>query len=363
MAGLVRRWWRQSDHFDWISWYLNTRGVLVLWRVLIAGVCAVLAVLPVALLASSPQHPNVVARIVSPLASVIGAMLALLWLTRWPTRRQSILFSVVSNACVAAACLVQGDPRAGLLGCTAFAVLGGYIALFHTAGYMLFNFAVATAATLLLAARLARIDDIVQAACAFTIIFMLNVAFPFAVQSLVHALGIDVRRSDRDPLTRLLNRRAFYQALRAMVGRQREWDSYLGVAMIDLDRFKRLNDTLGHAAGDQALAAVGSALRANCRATSAIGRTGGEEFLVADTFGGPDLSMMAERIRQAIAEIPYPITASIGTASAALAEIRQAFEPWLIDRLVQSADLAMYEAKRAGGNQIRSAPLQHSDQR
>jgi PleD family two-component response regulator len=79
--------------------------------------------------------------------------------------------------------------------------------------------------------------------------------------------------------------------------------------------------------------------------------------------GRPDLSTMAERIRQAIAEIPYPITASIGTASAVLAEIRQALEPGLIDRLVQSADLAMYSAKHAGGNQIRSAPLQLSDQR
>jgi diguanylate cyclase (GGDEF)-like protein len=361
MTALVLRWWQQSDHFYWISRYLDVRGALVLWRVLIAVVCAVLAVLavlPVALLADSSQRHVAVEVIVSLVLGAVGVVLALLWLIRWPTRTQSILFSVFSTACVAAACLVQADPHAGLLGCTAFAVLGGYIALFHTAGYMLFNFVVAIGTTLILAARLAHIDGVVRAACPFTIVAMLNVAFPFAVQSLVHALGIDLRRANLDPLTGLLGRRAFYQAAHGLLSRLRESDIVLGVAVIDLDKFKQLNDAFGHRTGDQALAEVGTALRRTCRHTSVIGRTGGEEFVVADTFSTADLSNMAERIRQAVSALPYPVTASIGTASTTLSEVAGAEARRLIEHLIHAADEAMYEAKRSGGNQIRSAPPQ-----
>jgi diguanylate cyclase len=358
VAASARRWWRQPDHFEWLSWYLNGRGVRLASKVLIAAVCLVLAGVQVALLASSARpHGEVPASVVSPLLGTVGAVLALLWLTRWPTRRQSIVFAVVSNICIATACLVQGDPQAGLLGCTAFAILAGYIAFFHTAGYMLFNFAVANATTLVLAARLAHIHDVVQAACAFVLIFMLNVAFPSAVQLLVQALVIDVRRSSLDALTGLLNRRTFYQGAHALLARVGESHAYLGVVMIDLDQFKKLNDTLGHAAGDQALVHVGDVLRRNCRVTSVIGRAGGEEFVVADTFRSPDLSSLAERLRHAIAAIQYPITASVGTASMALDQAAQHSGRTVIDRLVKHADSAMYEAKRSGGNQFRSAQL------
>jgi hypothetical protein len=68
--------------------------------------------------------------VVAPIASGFGVIVALFWLIRWPTRGQSVLFSLTGSVCIAAACLVQGDPRLGLLGCGAFAVLGGYIAFF-----------------------------------------------------------------------------------------------------------------------------------------------------------------------------------------------------------------------------------------
>jgi diguanylate cyclase (GGDEF)-like protein len=358
MAGFVRLWWQQPDHFHWISRYLNNRDMLLRWRILIAAVCVLLAALPIALLSDFSQRHIGLEWIISPLVGVVGIALALLWLTRWPTRTQSIVFAIVSTGCVAGACLVQADVHAGLLGCTSFAVLGGYIALFHTAGYMLFNFLVATCTTALLSLRLMHTDGVVRAACAFTIIAMLNVAFPFAVQSLVHALGIDLRRANLDPLTGLLGRRAFYQAALELLSRSREGDNVVGVAVIDLDKFKQLNDTSGHTAGDRALADVGNTLRRTCRHTSVIGRTGGEEFVVVDTFSTADLSNMAERIRDAIAELAHPITASIGTASATLRRISPDDGHRFIDRLIQTADEAMYAAKRTGGNKVQTAPLQ-----
>jgi len=131
--------------------------------------------------------------------------------------------------------------------------------------------------------------------------------------------------------------------------------------MIDLDNFKRINDTQGHSVGDKALVAVGGALRLACPPTSMIARLGGEEFVVADTYRTEDLHDTAEELRKAIAAIRFPVTASVGIASAPLNASFDPVERGLIDDLVDLADTVMYAAKRAGGNQSRFAQLGHAD--
>ncbi len=360
MNAMGRRW-HQSDHFDWLSLYLNTRGIRLIWRAMVAAVIASIAMVPVVVLVrpTVPHYPAAV--IVSPIASGFGVLVALFWLIRWPTRGQSVLFSLVGSVCIAAACLVQGDPRVGLLGCSAFAVLGGYIAFFHSARDMMINLSIAITTGAVLAVRLIRYYDTVVAGCGFLLVLALNVAFPFAVYWLVHALGSDLRHSSRDTLTGLLIRRAFYQSAYALLLRRREGPSYLGVAMIDLDNFKRLNDTHGHSTGDRALVAVGGALRLASSSTSLIARFGGEEFVVADTYRTNDLHGLAEQLRTAIAAIDYPVTASIGIATAPLAASFHPAQRELIDDLVDLADTAMYAAKRAGGNQSRATHIPHAD--
>ena len=357
----VGRRWQQTDHFDWLSLYLNTRGIGLRWRAMVAAVIASIAMVPVMVLGRAivPHYPAAV--VVAPIASGFGVIVALFWLIRWPTRGQSVLFSLTGSVCIAAACLVQGDPRLGLLGCSAFAVLGGYIAFFHSARDMMINLSIAISTGAVLAARLIRYYDIVGAGCAFLLVLVLNVAFPFAVHWLVRALGSDLRHSSRDTLTGLLIRRAFYQSAYGLLLRRREGRSYLSVAMIDLDNFKRLNDTHGHSIGDQALVAVGGALRLACPPTSLIARFGGEEFVVADTYRTDDLLDIAEQLRMAIAAIDFPVTASIGIATAPLAASFAPTERELIDDLVNLADTAMYAAKHAGGNQSRSAHIPHAD--
>jgi diguanylate cyclase (GGDEF)-like protein len=357
----VRRWWHQGDQFDWLTLYLNTRGIRLIWRAMIAAVIASIAVIPVLELISPtlPHYPA--ARIVAPIVSGFGVMVALSWLVHWPNRGQSVLFSLTGSACIAAACLVQGDPRLGLLGCSAFAVLGGYIALFHTTHEMVINFAIAMTTAAVLTARLIGYYDTVAAGCGFLLVLVINVAFQFAVQWLVHALGSDLQRSSRDTLTGLLTRRTFYQSTYSLLLRRREGPSYLGVAMIDLDNFKRLNDTYGHSTGDKALVAVGGALRLACPPTSMIARFGGEEFVIADTYRTGDLHDVAEQLRMAVAAVRYPITASVGIASALLGASFDPAERELTDDLVRLADTAMYAAKHAGGNQSRCTHVADSD--
>jgi diguanylate cyclase (GGDEF)-like protein len=357
----VGRGLRENDHFDWLALYLNTRGIRLIWRAMIAAVISLIATTPIVVLVrpTVPHYPATV--VVAPVTAGFGVIVAVFWLIRWPTRAQSVAFALTGSVCIAAACLAQGDPRLGLLGCSTFVVLGGYIGFFHTGRDMMINVAIAISTAALLAARLIPYYDIVLAGCAFLLLMVLNVALPFALHWLVHALGRDLRHSSRDTLTGLLIRRAFYQSAYALLLRRRERPSYLGVAMIDLDNFKRLNDTHGHYTGDQALVAVGGALRLACQHTSLIARFGGEEFVVADTYRTDDLNDIAEQLREAIAAIHYPVTASIGIATAPLAASFDPAERDLIDHLVNLADAAMYAAKHAGGNQSHSTHIPHAD--
>jgi diguanylate cyclase len=248
-VNVVGQWWRQGDQFDWLTLYLNTRGIRPIWRAMIAAVIVSIAVVPAVVLVrpTLPHYPAAV--VVAPAVSGFGVTVALLWLIRWPTRGQSVLYALTGSVCIAAACLAQGDPLAGLLGSGAFAVLGGYIAFFHTAPHMMINFSIAVTTAALLVERLIRYYDTVVAGCAFVLVLVLNVAFPFAVQWLVRSLASELQQSSRDALTGLLIRRAFYQSTYGLLLRRRQGPSYLGVAMIDLDNFKRLNDTHGHSTG------------------------------------------------------------------------------------------------------------------
>jgi diguanylate cyclase (GGDEF)-like protein len=202
------------------------------------------------------------------------------------------------------------------------------------------------------AIRLAASGEVLLAVSAYILVVGLNLAVPLAIQIVVHALGIDLLESDRDPLTGLLNRRAIEHAVVGMLISRRDADSCLAAAVIDLDQFKAINDTKGHAVGDATLRAVGEALRDNCGRAAVIGRIGGEEFIVADIATAANARAMGERLRVAIASAPLPVTASIGTAIVALCGVDSADFTELYNQLVAEADTAMYTAKRAGGNQV-----------
>ncbi len=160
-----------------------------------------------------------------------------------------------------------------------------------------------------------------------------------------------------DLVTGLRNRRYVTEFLSIELLRAARYKSPLSVLLLDLDYFKRVNDTHGHKAGDSVLHEVGARLRASLRGTDLAGRFGGEEFLVVlpqtDTAGACTLG---ERIRQAVAEAPFeigsgppiPVTVSIGAAS--LQDATQTAE-----QLVEAADAALYAAKDGGRDRVVAA--------
>ena len=94
----MREWWAQPDHYRWLSGYLGHRNVRVFTRYMMAAVVASLGAVPV-LIMWTPYGPNgLIGRAISALVIISCAVMATMWLTRWPNRRQSVVFVVVSNA-------------------------------------------------------------------------------------------------------------------------------------------------------------------------------------------------------------------------------------------------------------------------
>jgi diguanylate cyclase (GGDEF)-like protein len=173
-----------------------------------------------------------------------------------------------------------------------------------------------------------------------------------------------------DPLTGLSNRRHVDAAIqpwiaelqrarvRNLAGIPRR---YLAICLGDLDHFKLVNDTLGHATGDKVLQAAAEILRQNVRATAILARWGGEEFLILDHVSGPyDDLLMAERLRLSITQDTLSVRLVAGSPlSLSLGVVRYPFSeryPDLLnwDHCLALADHALYRAKNSGRNRWRS---------
>jgi len=157
----------------------------------------------------------------------------------------------------------------------------------------------------------------------------------------------------RDSLTGLLNHTSFKERLRAEVARARRLGKTLSVGLIDLDHFKRVNDSHGHPAGDRVIRNLSRLLRQRLRGADVIGRYGGEEFAVALV----DTSLeSAHHVLDAIRKSFAAIGQKAGNAefhctfSAGLAQMPPCEDA---DSLIQSADEALYRAKRGGRDRIR----------
>jgi diguanylate cyclase (GGDEF)-like protein len=346
----LKTWWSQPDHFDWITTFLRQRGLLRSAQLTMAAVAASSALVPLTVLLSQRQ-PSIGAVVFGGLAAALTVGMTIFWLTRWPTARQSEATVVMGVFSIAGWSLAQPAAALAVLACTATAVTGGYIAFFHRPKILLFNGLVSVAVTTTAVLRLAREADIATAVTGFWLISFLNLWVPLAIWGMSHAMGLYAQRSEVDALTGLLNRRAFAEAVETRLATPPSSHTHLAVVMVDLDDFKCINDTHGHAVGDRTLRAVAELLREHAPADAAVCRAGGEEFLVALTCITSDVKPLTERFCAAVARLAPPVTASIGTASADLQLLTRSEGAGFLEELITIADGAMYAAKRSGGNQ------------
>jgi diguanylate cyclase (GGDEF)-like protein len=182
---------------------------------------------------------------------------------------------------------------------------------------------------------------------------VLPLAFIWMINSRVES---ELRRQNMlDPLTHVLNRRGLRHALDREMDRQRDSAGALTVAMLDLDHFKQLNDTYGHASGDAILMGLADLLQALVRDTDAVARIGGEEFvLLLPQTDVADAKVLLERLRSEIANyaekaddgMAMRVTASFGVSTLTKGSALSASD------LLREADLALYRAKLEGRDRV-----------
>lgn len=162
-------------------------------------------------------------------------------------------------------------------------------------------------------------------------------------------------RAMRDVLTGIPNRQAYEERLASEIARCKRYDTPLSMVVWDVDKFKTINDSYGHAGGDRVLKVIAEVLSQHVRETDFVARYGGEEFvmLMPETSAEAALQV-ADKLRQKIAQTPFHFH-DIGVDVSISAGVAQYHQDELVTSLFERADAALYAAKEAGRNQVKSA--------
>ena len=160
-----------------------------------------------------------------------------------------------------------------------------------------------------------------------------------------------------DELTGLFNRRALEERLGSEISRSLRHQLHTSVLLLDLDRFKVVNDTMGHAAGDRLLVQVGQVLRRQCRALDVVGRLGGDEFLVILPMTKPaEARVFVARVQASLRELEKT-NPEFGACTLSMGIAESPDHGTTVSSVLAAADNALYRAKRGGRNTVEVAEI------
>ncbi|MGW4242763.1 diguanylate cyclase domain-containing protein [Nocardia sp. NPDC004722] len=358
---LYRTWWHDRVDYRWLVDTLQSHSALRGFKIMLgAGGIVMLLIAVLAAVAQGDMS--------GPLgwqgaveATVAGVWTLRWWLLPWPREIESLIWIALFDLDTAANNLLAHDRVVAVLGIVLLMAIGGYVTVFHGPRVLALHVAWSMLAAVTLGALIAtgrlpstgrgeaqgRYQDLALGLdIILVMVVVVGVILPF-VQLCHWIVRVDALS---DPLTTLLNRRGLDSSLAAHIGRCGRLSGY--VASVDLDRFKTINDTFGHSAGDEVLVHTARRLRTSVEADALVARTGGEEFVVVGCLR-EDPAAVGERLRAAIETtpgLPVTVTASIGIAILDASRPDTEWTEAAFRRLLHRADSAMYRAKRLGGN-------------
>ena len=345
---------RSPDHYYTLTAMLAARGAQTITSRMVAALMFGLASLTALAVFTStaPQVPG--GRLLWTAVSALALITGLNWLRhRWPTRRESVILTLGSTVAIVVGCVIPDDPLKAAYGATALTFVVGYAALFHNLRLVAVVMAAGLATVLYLAVRLAA-SDVALGLISVVLTTLLYVFAAFSCRMVVQLTGTADRPDGVEPLTGLLNRESFYEQAATLIGsRNRDDDRYFVIAVVNIDSFAAMISMGGSRGGDRARLAASLALREIVRRDAILAHVADAEFLIADTFTTSDPSPLVERARGAVAATPSGMSASIGVVSTPLRPLAEHPPHEVLDELVALATTAMYEARRAGGNQAR----------
>ncbi|WP_370069844.1 diguanylate cyclase domain-containing protein [Mycobacterium sp. MAA66] len=367
VAPSARSWWSEPVDYDTQIGYFAQRGLLDGVQLLVGGCAALLAAISV-VIQFSPAGPHTTpSRAVSLVFAASALVWALVWwFGRWPSRSVSIAFIVYADVGIATVALLDSNRLAGFFGLNALLLISAYVKFFEGPKSLALHTLWTLIATCAFAVTIAfgpHGDPYLAAAKTLAAVGSF-VVLPAVVQFGIWVLRNDANDSITDQLTGLLNRRGLNLRIGHLLTHHRgETDAgaCLLVMVIDLDRFKGINDRFGHAVGDAVLVRSARRIVQASRPDALVARVGGEEFVVVDVVSLKYVTGISDRVRGAIAEAAdeAPVTASVGVATVALEDIshRDADVQGLLGAAIDCADQAMFAAKRTGGDAAMRRPL------
>lgn len=323
--------------------------------------CALLAVGSV-LLMFVPGGPTTAPERVAAGTVAVGATVAavLWWWRGWPRERTSIAFVLAAEVGHGIVLFACADPVVALLAATWFFLLGDYLTFAHGRRALVVH-CVWVKVNLLFYGTLALLKP--DADVPFVVFLVIGLTATLIVTRLFGQVFSDALRSDsarsaelahRDPMTQLLNRRGLEAAAPRVFTQARLDNAVVGVFLIDVDRFKAVNDRFGHLAGDTVLKLLAERLAQSVRKDGLVARTGGEEFVVLDRVHADGIASLAERLRATChrTDDEVPVTVSLGAVGVAGDDFPTPDPQALLSTLIMRADTAMYAAKKRGGDRV-----------
>ena len=345
----LRTWWDQPFEYGFAVQLLYDRGLLRFHRITLAAVALanfVPSIIGAYWFLFVPGMDRALGDVVAVMSSAAAMFIALYWLFG-PWMPENVSRSVIAGAdilTVAYVCCYQ-DWYLAMPGLALLAANGIYLLVHHDPRTVLVHLVFSVTALTVVAVCCWWMLDVSAALATvryFTLIPIVA-GTPIAMLPMIMIMRQAAVDALRDDLTGLDNRRG----LTAKVGLMLSRSTPLTVLVVDIDRFKSVNDTFGHAVGDEVLISVATALRDCVPSGGAIARTGGEEFAMViaghDVDGEGLATLLHHRVRTANEHISVTVSIGVTTEPATHHHID-------IAELLIHADQAMYQAKRSGGN-------------
>lgn len=358
VRSIFQAWWRDRVDYNWLVATFRARSALVPMKIMVGSGGLVMVVITVLALVSRAGQSGTLGVTQAIIAASLGGLWTLRWwLLPWPSAAESLVWVAVVDVAITANNVMVQDRLLGALGIVLLVTTGGYVTIFHGPRILAIHIGWSVLSIVLVATLLvigwpgnnphATGDVALGVGVVFANIAVACVVLP-TVQFSHWLLRLDALS---DPLTMLLNRRGLDFHLANLAGSTADGAVY--VVLLDLDRFKSVNDSIGHALGDEVLMRTAQCLRAVGPPGAVAARTGGDEFVLVGCSG--DRAAVAERLRGAIEKmtgLPIAITASVGVALADPVLDADPRTGSIYRNLFRRADSAMYRAKQQGGNAV-----------
>lgn len=358
----VGKWWHEPVDYPGQVQYFARRSLASAIRVLIGAGIGLMALISIAVLLPVIGQDSTASRVAVTLFATLTTVWSIVWCSRtWPSRRVSRAFIVSADVGITVVALLGSSWPTGLFALNCFALISVYLMFFDGAKALTLHSALILATTAAFTAQVPAGDSLSRTSLTATVLgaVLPTIATPLGIQFGIWTLRNDANESVTDPLTGLLNRRGLHLHFASMLSANRTSSAALIVVVVDLDRFKDINDKFGHPTGDKVLIHCARRISETVGQSALVARIGGEEFVVVQHVDRHRDDQLPERIRLAIAapgETPS-VTASLGVTDVAY---RQFAAPdsdhvRLLDDILARADVAMFDAKHVGGNTIRRA--------